>query len=85
MTHQEKLLADIDAFLGPRTMAESTFGRLSVNDGKFVARLRAGADFRSKTAERVRKFMAAHKAAEAREAARLGVLVAANRRCKVAA
>jgi hypothetical protein len=78
MTDQEKLLAEIDAFLGPRAMAESTFGRLAVNDGKFVRRLRAGADFRTRTMARVREFICEYKATERRESARLSRLVAAE-------
>jgi hypothetical protein len=39
-------------------MAESTFGRRAVNDGKFVARLRDGARVTPETLERVNKFMA---------------------------
>jgi hypothetical protein len=85
MTEREKLLAEIDEFLAPRDMLESTVGRLAVHDGKFVGRLRAGADFRSRTAERVREFIRDYKADEAREAARLTQLVAANHRTKVAA
>jgi hypothetical protein len=85
MTDPQKLLAEIEEFLAPRDMLESTFGRLSVHDGKFIARLRAGADFRSKTGDRVREFIRECKAEEAREAARLAQLVAANHRTKVAA
>jgi len=39
-------------------MAESTFGRRAVNDGKFVARLRFGGRVTTHTAERVRLFIA---------------------------
>jgi hypothetical protein len=35
------LLAEIGRFLGERNITETTFGRLAVNDGKFVARLRS--------------------------------------------
>lgn len=38
-------------------MAESTFGRLAVNDGKFVTRLRQGGRVTTATVERVRAFM----------------------------
>src|SRR6185437_4591664 len=38
-------------------MAESTFGRLAVNDGKLVSRLRFGGRVRDKTVERVRAFI----------------------------
>ncbi len=41
-------------------MAESTFGRRAVNDGKFVSRLRDGARVTPETLERVSKFMAEH-------------------------
>jgi hypothetical protein len=85
MTDQEKLLAEIDAFLAPRRMAESTFGRLAVNDGKFVGRLRAGADFRTQTAARIREFICECKVSEAHEAARLARLVAEDHAAKVAA
>jgi hypothetical protein len=52
-----KLLREIEAFLGDARMAESTFGRKAVNDGKFVSRLRAGRRCWPETAERVRKFI----------------------------
>ena len=41
-------------------MAESTFGRRAVNDGKFVSRLRDGARVTPETLERVSAFMAEH-------------------------
>jgi hypothetical protein len=34
------LLAEIAAFANERGISESTFGRMAVNDGKFVGRLR---------------------------------------------
>ena len=37
------LLDSISAFCKQENMAESTFGRRAVNDGKFVSRLRDGA------------------------------------------
>lgn len=58
MTDQEKLLADIEAYLSLHGMAASTFGARAVQDGKFVARLRAGKDVTLRTADRVRAFMA---------------------------
>lgn len=57
MSTQEQLLAEIEAFLLPRRMAETTFGRMAVNDGKFVARLRAGGNMTLATVERVRQFI----------------------------
>ena len=38
-------------------MAESTFGRKAVNDGKFVSRLRTGARVTPETFEKVKKFI----------------------------
>lgn len=35
------LLAEIAGFIAERGITETTFGRLAVNDGKFVARLRS--------------------------------------------
>jgi hypothetical protein len=49
-------------------MAESTFGRRAVNDGKFVARLRDGARVTPETLERVFNFMAKQGVAPPREA-----------------
>ena len=37
---KSQLLHDIELFIAEQGMAESTFGRLAVNDGKFVRRLR---------------------------------------------
>ena len=56
-----RLLADIVAFCQRVGMAESTFGRLAVNDGKLVARLRVGGKIGEKTLERVSSFMAAER------------------------
>jgi len=54
------LLDAISEFCRRKTMAESTFGRLAVNDGKFVSRLRDGARITPETLERVTQFMARH-------------------------
>lgn len=53
------LLADIRAYCRRHGLAESTFGRLAVNDGKVVQRLRAGRQVTLATAERLRRFMSA--------------------------
>lgn len=58
MTTVSALLADIDAFLREAQIAESTFGRRAVNDGKFVGRLREGAGVTVATVERVRAYIA---------------------------
>ena len=51
------LLRDITEFCRRHAMAESTFGRRAVNDGKFVARLRFGGGVTTHTVKRVRAFM----------------------------
>jgi SAM-dependent methyltransferase len=53
----ELLLQEISAFCRRYRMAESTFGRRSVNDGKFVGRLKYGGRVTTATVERVRAFM----------------------------
>jgi hypothetical protein len=54
----ETLLRDIAEYCRRARMAESTFGRLAVNDGKLVSRLRLGGRVRTDTVERVRAFIA---------------------------
>ena len=53
----ETLLRDIAEYCRNARMAESTFGRLAVNDGKLVSRLRLGGRITTDTAERVRAFI----------------------------
>jgi hypothetical protein len=57
MDTQAQLLTEIEAFLATREIAESTFGRLAVNDGKFVSRLRARANMTLATIDRARDFI----------------------------
>ena len=52
------LLSVIASYCRQASMAESTFGRRAVNDGKFVARLRDGARVTPETLARVAKFLA---------------------------
>ena len=54
------LLGSISDFCRRTGMAESTFGRRAVNDGKFVARLRDGARVTPETLNRVNQFIAKH-------------------------
>lgn len=61
MTTIEALLADIAAFLRDAGMAETTFGRHAVNDGKFVGRLRSGSGVTVATIDRVRAYIAAER------------------------
>lgn len=62
-TPDEDLLAEIAAFCKAEAMAESTFGRVALNDGKFVSRLRDGGRITTQTLARVRDFMSHGKAA----------------------
>ena len=55
----EALLRDITDYCRKNGVAESTFGRLAVNDGKFVNRLREGGRITTTTFERVCSFIAA--------------------------
>src|SRR2546425_6982507 len=54
------LLGSIADFCRRTGMAESTFGRRAVNDGKFVARLRDGARVTPETLTRVNDFITKH-------------------------
>src|SRR5262245_57863737 len=54
------LLDSISDFCRRSGIAESTFGRRAVNDGKFVARLRDGARITPETLERVSTFLERH-------------------------
>src|SRR5690606_24356600 len=62
------LLGSIAEFCRRTGMAESTFGRRAVNDGKFVSRLRDGARVTPETLQRVNRFMESHGAAGAGDA-----------------
>ncbi len=54
------LVETIAEFCRHNDIAESTFGRRAVNDGKFVARLRDGGRITPETLERVSHFMREH-------------------------
>jgi hypothetical protein len=54
----EQILQEITDFCRQRGLAESTFGRRAVNDGKLAARLRNGGRITTETLERIRTFMA---------------------------
>jgi hypothetical protein len=60
MSHHNKLLSEVEAFLATRNIAETTFGKVAVNDGKFVSRLRGGSNMTLATIERVRGFINAN-------------------------
>ena len=58
MSIQANLLREIENYMRERRMAESKFGLLALNDGRFVPRLRAGANITVATVDRVQKFIA---------------------------
>jgi hypothetical protein len=53
----EIILQEISEFCRLRGLAESTFGRRAVNDGKLASRLRNGGRITTDTLERIRAFM----------------------------
>jgi hypothetical protein len=61
MSTQSDLLAEILEFLPERKIKETTFGLMAVNDGKFVDRLREGANMTLATIDKARAFMAAER------------------------
>ena len=67
----EQLLNEIADYCRRVGMAESTFGRRAVNDGKLVSRLRIGGRVTMETVERVRTFMTDHATLETRGMVRL--------------
>jgi len=58
MTDAETLLAQIEEACGRLKIAQTTFGRLAVNDGKFVNRLQQGGRVTISTVNRVHRFIA---------------------------
>src|SRR3979409_2634829 len=55
----EEILSQISEFCRQADMAESTFGRRAVNDGKLVHRLREGKRITIDTLDRIQAFIAA--------------------------
>jgi len=53
----QELLAEISDYCRQTGLAESTFGRRAVNDGKLTSRLRHGGRITTETLERIRTFM----------------------------
>src|SRR6201997_5473059 len=58
----QQLLQEISDYCRHTGLAESTFGRRAVNDGKLTARLRNGGRITTDTLDRIHGFMAAHPA-----------------------
>jgi len=57
----EALLREIADYCRAAGIAESTFGRLAVNDGKLVGRMRQGGRVTTETADRLRAFIVANR------------------------
>ena len=56
----QQLLQEISDYCRQTGLAELTFGRRAVNDGKLAARLRNGGRITTDTLDRIHGFMAAH-------------------------
>ena len=54
MDEAAALVQDIEDYCRRHGMAESAFGRLSVNDGKFIGRARGGGRVTTATLEKIR-------------------------------
>jgi hypothetical protein len=59
----EQILGEIRDYCRDTHTAESTFGRLVVNDGKLVSRLRDGARITTGTLDKVRAYLTEHRTA----------------------
>lgn len=57
MSIRDELLRDIERYLDRTGMDHTRLGKLALNDPAFVSRLRAGADVRTRTVERIRNFI----------------------------
>ena len=64
----QDLLQEIADYCRHSGLAESTFGRRAVNDGKLTARLRNGGRITTETLDRIRGFMETNRTAAARPA-----------------
>src|SRR5437879_12085942 len=67
----EQILGEIRDYCRQTRTAESTFGRLVVNDGKLVSRLRDGARITTGTLDKVRAYLAEHRPASTAAAGHL--------------
>src|SRR6201985_877368 len=74
----EEILGEIREFCRATQTAESTFGRLVVNDGKLVSRLRGGAKITTGTLDKVRAYLSEHRPAPANGNGAAGAAKAAH-------
>src|SRR3954462_15242688 len=58
MSNAQQLLQEISDYCRQTGLAESTFGRRAVNDGKLTSRLRNGGRITTDTLDRIRAFLA---------------------------
>src|SRR5258708_6664040 len=63
-TTSNQILGEIRDYCRATQTAESTFGRLVVNDGKLVSRLRDGAKITTGTLDKVRAYLSDHRPAQ---------------------
>ena len=63
----QQLLQEISDYCRQTGLAESTFGRRAVNDGKLTNRLRNGGRITTDTLDRIRSFMAENRDLPARQ------------------
>ena len=61
---QTPLLSEIERFLDATGMAASTFGQKAVHQWRLVENLRDGGDVTTRTADRIRTFIAEHPASK---------------------
>ncbi|AXS40943.1 hypothetical protein [Breoghania sp. L-A4] len=61
---RSRILDEIARYCRAAGMAESTFGRMAVNDGKLVGRIRDGGRISAKTLGRIRSYMAGNPGAQ---------------------
>ena len=64
----QELLQEISDYCRQTGLAESTFGRRAVNDGKLASRLRHGGRITTETLDRIRLFMTSNRTPNARPA-----------------
>src|ERR1700749_3691386 len=65
----QELLQEISDYCRQTGLAESTFGRRAVNDGKLASRLRHGGRLTTETLDRIRSFLTRKRDKVARPAA----------------
>ncbi|HKJ74002.1 MAG TPA: hypothetical protein VKA19_07785 [Alphaproteobacteria bacterium] len=83
MDEQIQLLRDIEAYCRKVGLAETTFGRRSVNDGKFVSRLREGKGVTIRTLNKVKEFIEQNSGPEGDDMAASSTATAASAQHKV--